>query len=80
MSGVLTVARAAEYCGLKPKTLYNLKARGEGPVAYKQGRLTVYYPADLDAWLKSHLVPASINSSASGVPEAPESDPLTTAA
>jgi excisionase family DNA binding protein len=55
---VLTVKRAAEYCGLKTQTLYNLKSKGEGPAAYKQGRLTVYYPADLDAWLTKRLVTA----------------------
>ncbi|TQL46711.1 AlpA family transcriptional regulator [Homoserinimonas aerilata] len=55
---VFTVKRAAEYCGIKTQTLYNLKAAGKGPKAYKQGRLTVYYPADLDAWLAERLVAA----------------------
>ena len=55
---VLTVKRAAEYCGLSTQTLYNLKNKGEGPKAYKQGRLTVYYPADLDAWLTARLIAA----------------------
>ncbi len=59
MGGVLTTARAAEYCGLKRQTLYNLKHAGLGPKAYKQGRLTVYYPADLDQWLASRLLSVS---------------------
>lgn len=55
---VLTVKAAAEYCGIKPQTLYNLKSAGDGPKAYKQGRLTVYYVVDLDAWLSTRLVAA----------------------
>jgi predicted DNA-binding transcriptional regulator AlpA len=54
--GILTVKAAAEYVGLEPKTPYNLKAAGEGPKAYKHGRRTVYYPADLTAWVKRRLV------------------------
>lgn len=53
---VLTTLKAAEYVGLKPQTLRKMKVTGEGPKSYKQGRLNVYYPADLDAWLKSRLV------------------------
>jgi hypothetical protein len=50
MSGpVLTTAQAAEYVGLKPQTMRKLKCIGTGPKAYKQGRLTVYYPGDLHA-------------------------------
>lgn len=55
---VLTTKQAAEYVGLKPQTLRFMKWEGTGPVSYKQGRLNVYYPADLDAWLKSRLVAA----------------------
>jgi predicted DNA-binding transcriptional regulator AlpA len=56
---VLTVQEAAPYCGLKRQTLYNLKSLGQGPKAYKQGRLTVYYPADLDAWLLTRVTEAA---------------------
>lgn len=55
---VLTTARAAEYVGLKPQTMRRLKHEGNGPKAYKHGRLTVYYPADLDAWLEKRLTTA----------------------
>ncbi|MGG7507982.1 helix-turn-helix transcriptional regulator [Plantibacter sp. YIM 135249] len=54
--GVLRVKPAAEYVGVAARTLYNLKSKGEGPTAHKNGRLTVYYPADLDEWLKARLV------------------------
>lgn len=60
--GVLNVKRAAEYCGVAVRTLYNLKSKGNGPKAYKNGRLTVYYPADLDEWLKGRLVEVSATS------------------
>ncbi|MFT4124427.1 MAG: hypothetical protein QM635_11420 [Microbacteriaceae bacterium] len=52
------MTQAAAYVGLAPKTLRNLKALGEGPRAYKHGRLTVYYPADLDVWLSTRLTVA----------------------
>ncbi len=55
---VLNTKQAAEYVGYKPQTLRRLKCEGNGPKAFKQGRLNVYYPADLDAWLKSRLVAA----------------------
>lgn len=53
---VLTTRRAAEYCGLAHQTLRNLLAQGEGPKAFKQGRLNAFYPVDLDAWLKTRIV------------------------
>lgn len=55
---VLTTKQAAEYVGLKPQTLRRMKCEGTGPKSFKQGRLNVYYPADLDAWLQRRLTPA----------------------
>jgi len=55
---VLTTKQAATYVGLKPQTLRRFKCEGTGPVTFKQGRLNVYYPADLDAWLRERLVEA----------------------
>lgn len=55
---VLTTKQAAEYVGLKPHTLQVMKWEGTGPASFKQGRLNVYYPADLDAWLAVRLVEA----------------------
>jgi len=55
---VLTTKRAAEYVGLKPQTLRKFKCTNEGPASFKQGRLNVYYPADLDSWLAARLRPA----------------------
>lgn len=52
---VLTTRQTAEYVALKPQTLRRLKSEGAGPVVFKQGRLNVYYPADLDTWLTQHL-------------------------
>lgn len=56
---VLTTKQAAEYVGLQPQTLRRFKCQGIGPTPYKQGRLNVYYPADLDAWLASRLKKAA---------------------
>lgn len=58
MAAVRTSQQAAEYCGLKRKTFYNLRSAGLAPKAFKQGRLTVYYETDLDAWLEQRLIPA----------------------
>ena len=55
---VLTTKQAAEYVGLKPHTLQVMKWAGTGPKSFKQGRLNVYYPADLDAWLAARLLEA----------------------
>lgn len=52
---VLTTKQAAEYVGLKPQTLHKFKCLGGGPTSFKHGRLNVYYPADLDAWLAARL-------------------------
>lgn len=55
---VLTSTDAAEYVGIEVQTLYNLRAAGSAPKAFKHGRKTVYYPSDLDAWLRARLVAA----------------------
>ncbi|KTS09065.1 helix-turn-helix domain-containing protein [Microbacterium testaceum] len=56
---VLTTRAAATYCGLAHQTFRNLLAQGEGPQAFKQGRLNAFYPVDLDAWLASRLTLAA---------------------
>ena len=52
---VLTTRRAAEYCGIAHRTLRNLLALNRGPKSFKQGRLNVFYPADLDALSLIHI-------------------------
>lgn len=52
---VLTTRRAAEYSGLAYQTFRNLLAEKRGPKVFKQGRLNVFYPVDLDAWLKTRI-------------------------
>lgn len=52
---VLTTKGAAEYCGLKPQTMRDLLHKGAGPKRFKQGRLNVFYPEDLDQWLASRV-------------------------
>ena len=41
---------AAEYLGLKPKTLYNLIGDGQGPRRVKEGRYWKFTLADLDRY------------------------------
>lgn len=52
---VLNTRRAAEYCGIATQTLRNNMAEKRGPKAYKQGRLNVFYPEDLDAWMRTRV-------------------------
>lgn len=56
---VLTTKRAAEYCGIATQTLYNLMTAGVGPKSFKQGRLNVFYPSDLDSWLQTRIIDPS---------------------
>ena len=47
----LRTPQAAEYVGLSPHTLENLRSDGAGPQFFKIGRVVVYDVADLDSWL-----------------------------
>lgn len=40
-----------------PRTLANLRVTGGGPKYKKFGRIVVYAPCDLDAWLESKMTP-----------------------
>lgn len=51
LRGTLDTEEAAEYLGLKPKTLLNLRLQGLGPRATKLGRRVVYRLADLEEYL-----------------------------
>lgn len=51
---LLTAAQVAELVGLSVQTLYNMRLRGEGPVAYKFGGRSGslrYQRADVEKWL-----------------------------
>lgn len=52
----LSLQDAAKHCGIATQTLRNMRHRGEGPRAYKHGRLVVFARSELDAWLESRLV------------------------
>ena len=49
----LRTADAAAYCGSTKSTFEKYRLTGEGPVYSKIGRVVVYDPADLAAWLES---------------------------
>ena len=50
--GRLDVPNAANYLGLKEKTLAMMRCQGNGPKFIKRGRI-FYYKDDLDTWLNA---------------------------
>jgi len=52
LPNLLTVAAAAEYLGIKPKTLYALRSQGIGPPSIRIGRSIRYSTDALQAWLQ----------------------------
>ena len=52
-SPYLTLAEAAAYLRLNPRTLDNMRGRGVGPIYCKHGGRVVYHRDDLVAWSKS---------------------------
>jgi len=51
--GRLNVPNAANYLGLKEKTLAMMRCQGNGPKFIKRGRI-FYFQDDLDAWLNAN--------------------------
>ena len=52
---LLRADQVAEYLGISVQTLYNMRLRGEGPVAHKRGGRSGplrYQKADVDRWLE----------------------------
>jgi len=52
---LFTAVQVAEYLGLSVNTLYNMRLRGEGPVAHKWGGRSGplrYRQADVEKWLE----------------------------
>ena len=54
---VLRTPQAAEYVGLSPHTLENLRSAREGPAFFKLGRVVVYEIAELDRWFDGQREP-----------------------
>lgn len=54
--GLIDTQAAAEWLGLAPSTLRNLRCKGGGPPAIKIGRSIRYDPAELDKWLSARSV------------------------
>lgn len=46
-----TSGEVAEYLGVPLKTLYQWRAEGRGPTAYRVGRFMRYQREDVDTWL-----------------------------
>jgi len=51
---MLRTREAAAYTGLAKSTLEKLRVQGGGCPYIRIGRVVVYDPADLDAWLAAH--------------------------
>lgn len=67
MSTLMTADQAAEYLGLKPKTLAQYRWGGGGPPFYKVGRKHIRYDRDdLDAWARSRRYTSTSEASANG--------------
>lgn len=50
----LRTEQAAEYSGFSASTFEKLRVTGGGCTYIRIGRIVVYDPDDLDAWLASH--------------------------
>jgi hypothetical protein len=50
----LRTEAASTYTGLSESTLEKLRVYGGGPLYARVGRIVVYDPDDLDAWLEAH--------------------------
>ena len=53
---IFTLAEAAEFLGLAPKTLLNKKWRGGGPRCVKRGKRLFYRKSDCLAWHEQQSV------------------------
>ena len=49
---VLTTAELADLLGVHWRTLHRVRERGEGPPAYKIGRVYRYRRSDVEAWIR----------------------------
>ncbi|WP_432083003.1 helix-turn-helix domain-containing protein [Streptomyces sp. WAC 04229] len=47
----LNLAKAAEYLGISPNTLYVWRHRRQGPPSFRMGRRVMYRITALDAWV-----------------------------
>ncbi len=67
----LTREEAAEYikknggsgASITPKTLGKYASVGGGPKYHKYGRRVVYFPSDLDEWMRARMTPKLANTS-----------------
>ena len=50
----LRTAEAAQYLGIAQSTLEKLRVTGGGSIYIRVGRVVLYDPDDLDAWLAVH--------------------------
>ena len=57
---------AAEFLGLSPRTLDNMRYHGDGPPYYKLGGAVVYDALELESWLQARRCTSTSNYSRRG--------------
>ncbi len=55
MENLNTEQQEGDRIGIAPKTLANMRCRGDGPPYIKVGRLVRYRPSLTDAWLEERI-------------------------
>ena len=55
MSALLSVADAAAYLGVKPRTIYDWRRQRKGPAAVRIGRLVKFRVDDLDSYITENV-------------------------
>ncbi|MEU1970890.1 helix-turn-helix domain-containing protein [Microbacterium sp. NPDC019599] len=55
---VLTTSELAEYLGVKPQVIYDLRRTGEGPRGFHVGKELRYCVPEIRAWLESRADPS----------------------
>jgi hypothetical protein len=56
MQPLLTQREAADALRLSERTLERYRVSGDGPPFVRAGKRIMYRPADLDGWVKAHVV------------------------
>lgn len=54
-SRLWSIQETSEYLSVPVNTLYQWRATGDGPKAYKLGKHLRYDPADIRAWLETKV-------------------------
>jgi excisionase family DNA binding protein len=59
MQEFLSIVELAELLGVRPKTIYTLRARNDAPPAARVGRELRFRRSDIDEWMRARTEPKS---------------------